>query len=49
MTTKKKSGRPAGARNKLPANRRLAARQVGMQPLEYLLSIMTDEEQDQHI
>jgi hypothetical protein len=49
MTTKKKAGRPPGARNKTPANRRLAARITGTTPLEFLLDIMKDAEQDQSV
>ncbi len=41
-----KKGRPAGSRNKLPANRRLAAQQAGMTPLEFLLNIMKDDTND---
>jgi len=47
MTAPKKRGRPPGSRNKTPANRRLAANNGGVQPLEYLLSIMNDDTQEQ--
>jgi hypothetical protein len=43
----RKRGRPKGSKNKATHARRLAARTAGLTPLEYLISIMADENQDQ--
>ena len=48
MTAKKKAGRPKGAMNKRSAALRKAV-QTGLQPLEYLLQIMNNEDNEQEV
>lgn len=42
------AGRPKGSKNKRTGQQTKAVEQTGKTPLEYLLSVMRDDEQDQH-
>ena len=43
-----KGGRPPGAKNKRTLALQRRIQQAGVTPLEYLVSIMVDEDQEQH-
>ena len=45
--TKKKRGRPPGAKNKATIEREKAIKEYGITPLDYMLSIVCDNGQDQ--